>query len=265
MFRKLVLGCLSVGLMATLAWAQVSPIVQPLEAAYTASQSAALQERIIDLETVLGRTSLGSRKTMSEGGWTALNFATFTAGSLELLGYQVAVATQTDVAGVQRAWVLVLADLGDGSVAWIPVEAYPPGISSQKTLGTVPRIEFTQYDVAYTSFDEVLALSTNTPPLAIITPPVSFIVENIESAWFGHQSVDPDGEIVSYQWAFNGEVQRATSTKSIWYSFPSGGREYPVELTVTDKRGAQVTATYNVYVLTQAEWEEANDCGCDKT
>ncbi|MFC2078658.1 PKD domain-containing protein [Candidatus Bipolaricaulota bacterium] len=265
MLRRLIVGCLFIGLAATLAWAQVSPVVQPAAAGYTSAQTTVLHDRIVALEASLGYASLGSRKTMNIGGWTALDFAAYTSGSLEAQGYQTAVVTQTSPTGVQRAWVLVRADLGGGVVAWIPVEPYPTGSSSQQTLGIVPRIGFTQYAAGYISFDEVVALPPNIPPMAIITPPVALVVVNMESAWFGHQSVDPDGEILRYQWTFGADVQRAVTVKSIWYAFQSSGREYLVELTVTDNRGAQATATYAVYVLSLAEWEEEQNCGCDKS
>jgi len=73
--------------------------------------------------------------------------------------------------------------------------------------------------------------------------------------------VDPDGEIVLFQWTFGEDVQRITYTISAWYTFAAGGLDYPVSLTVTDSRGAQATVSTSVYVLTLQEKAD-KACGC---
>ena len=141
------------------------------------------------------------------------------------------------------------------------MESLPNIDIHQTDLGDVPLVAPLVYDSSYLPYDVVIELPPNIPPTAVIRAPMLDVVETKQSPWFGHTSVDPDGEIVLFQWTFGEAVQRMTHTISSWYTFDIGGMEYPVTLTVTDSRGAQATTSTTVYVLTLAE-EEAKRCGC---
>ncbi|MBU0595351.1 PKD domain-containing protein, partial [Candidatus Bipolaricaulota bacterium] len=102
-------------------------------------------------------------------------------------------------------------------------------------------------------------LPANIPPTAIIRPPTTDIAEQENVAWFGNTSLDPDGRIVLYQWAFDGETQRVTTNFAQWFTFRSSGT-HTIGLTVTDSRGAQASTSLTLYVMTAEEAEA--DCGC---
>jgi len=63
----------------------------------------------------------------------------------------------------------------------------------------------------------------------------------------GSSSVDPDGEVVSYGWDFDGDGETDLTVQTASYTFASSG-EYPVSLTVTDDDGNSDTITYTVEV-----------------
>ena len=257
-FLIIVLICL-VSLMGL---AQEAPILgQPREAGYSPAQLDALGDAITRLQRTLNNIDLGSKKSLGSGGWTLQEFAAYTSGSLERLGYVTRiVANQVNGAAV-KVWVVVHVDLG-GAETWIPVEPLPNPERSQNDLGDVPVIGDLIYDADYLSYDVVVELPPNLPPTAVIRKPVSDTVETQQSGWFANASSDPDGEIVLYQWTFGEVVQRIAHTIITWYTFPTGGITYPVSVTVTDSRGAQATASTSVYVLTMEEYE-AKSCGCN--
>ena len=260
MVKRLLIGLTALCILTLVGFAQEAPVgVQPGSAGFTSAQLTALQESITRLQTVLNNGNLGSKKQLGVGGWTVEKFAAYTAGSLERLGYTTSIVSQqTDTS--TRAWVMVRVDLG-GAVAWIPVEPLPNPASYQADLGDIPLVSPLIYDSSYLAHDTVVELPANRAPQAAIRVPPVDVVETKPSAWFGNVSMDPDGEIVLYQWTFGIDEQRATHTISEWYTFRTGGMEYPVSLTVTDSRGAQASATASLYVLTLAE-EEEKKCGC---
>ena len=237
-------------------------IVQPSNAGLSATELAAFEEAYRELTGLLRNHESGSQKLLGQDGWGALDFAAFTAGSLARHGYETALVEQASDAGTVRVWVLVALDLGTRAV-WIPVEPLPNPAAGQKTLGAVAGEESTgalvRLDASYVSYDRVLELSSNVAPIASIRPPAHDIAEQEASAWFGNTSLDPDGTIVLYQWAFDDEMQRVTSHIAQWYTFRSSGT-YTVSLTVTDNRGAQASTSLSLYVLTTEEAEA--DCGC---
>ena len=260
MVRRSVIGILFLCILSLFVVAQEVPVViQPREAGYSPAQLSALEEAINRLEVVLNNGDLGSKKQLGSGGWTLEKFAAYTAGTLERLGYQVAIVSR-QIEGT-ATWVDVRVDVG-GAIAWIPVEPLPNVDVYQTNLGKVPLVASLVYDSGYLPYDIVVELAPNIPPTAVIHERGLDVVETKQSPWFGHTSVDPDGEIVLFQWTFGEAVQRMTHSISSWYTFDVGGMEYPVALTVTDSRGAQATTGTTVYVLTLAE-EEAKKCGCN--
>jgi hypothetical protein len=261
MARRLLMGILLLGTLSLLAFAQEVPtVVQPQQAGYTPAQLSTLEGAINQLQAKLKSANLGSKKKLGVGGWTAETFAAYTAGNLERLGYQVAIVSSQMPDGTTKIWVVVRADLG-GAIAWIPVEPLVNPNIYQPDLGDVPLVSSLMYDSAYLSYTTLIEMPPNFAPTAAIRAPMSDVVENEQSAWFGNASVDPDGEIVLFQWTFGDDVQRVTHTISTWYTFGEGGRDYPVLLTVTDNRGAQATASTTVYVLTAQEKADKS-CGC---
>ncbi|MFC2095160.1 PKD domain-containing protein [Candidatus Bipolaricaulota bacterium] len=261
MARRSVFGILLVCTLSLLVVAQQAPtIVQPREAGHSAAQLSVLEDAITRLQNLLNSTNLGSKKQLSSGGWTLEKFAAYTAGTLERLGYLVAIVSRQAAEGGTEAWVVVQVDLG-GATAWIPVEPLPNVEIYQMDLGEVPLVASLVYDSDYLSYDTVIELPANLPPTARIRSTNSDVVETKQSPWFGNTSSDPDGEIVLFQWTFGDDTQRETHTISTWFTFDVGGMEYPVSLTVTDNRGAQASTSTSVYVLTLEE-EEAKSCGC---
>jgi len=261
MVRRSIIGILFLCTLSFLVAAQDVPtVIQPHEGDYSPLQLTNLKAAINRLQVVLGNTSLGSKKQLGVSGWGLETFAAYTAGSLERLGYQVSIVAEQAEDISFRTWVLVLVDL-DGAIAWIPVEPLPNIDIYQQDLGEVPMVGAYVYDSRYLSYDAVVELPPNIPPVAVIRNPMQDVVETRQSPWFGNTSSDPDGEVVLFQWTFGEEAQRITHTISVWYTFEVGGIVYPVSLTVIDNRGAQATTSSTVYVLTLAE-EEANHCGC---
>lgn len=261
MARRLIIGMLLVGVVSLFLVAQEAPeLLQPREAGFTPAQLTRLEIEIQQLTSRLGDFNLGSKKKLGVGGWTAEKFAAYTAGNLERMGYDTTIVSQPMQSSITKVWVVVRVDLG-GVFAWIPVEPLSNPEIFQPDLGDIPLVAPLVYDSAYLSYTTVITLPANISPTAAIRVPMSDVVETESSAWFGNRSVDPDGEIVLFQWTFGEDVQRTSYTISAWYTFATGGKEYPVSLTVTDSRGAQASASISVYVLTLQEKADKS-CGC---
>jgi len=246
-----VLACLSL----SGALGQERPlVVQPNEAGYSAAELTALGEAVVQLERLLRNADLASQRMLGQTGWDALDFAAYTAGTLERLGYGTTIVRQGDGAG-ERAWALVRVGFS-GKTAWVPVEPVADPVRRQLTLGAVPVVSRVplRFDPHYLSYDEVVLLPANLPPTADIRP-VAHVIVSSATAFFGHLSADPDGEIVLYQWTFPDRGPTTLASSSIWHTFAGIGK-YAVALTVTDSRGAQASTTLNVEVV------EETPCGC---
>ena len=234
-------------------------VVQVGEAEYSASLRAALDEAIQGLEQVLRDADLGSEKGLGENGWDAVDFAAYTAGSLECHGYRTAIVRCDDGTAERRVWVLVGLEL-HGTTAWVPVEPLPDPSRRQSTLGVIPKVgtpgEELRFDERYVAYDSVVQLQPNVLPVAVIRPSAQQIEQRTATAWFGHTSFDPDGELVLYRWTFGGDEPQTMISSSTWHTFPAIGI-YTVVLTVTDSRGAQSSTSLSVEVV-----EESEDCGC---
>jgi hypothetical protein len=263
MVRRLLTGFLlfcAVSLVVAAQEAEAPALMQPAQAGYSTAQQAALSDALTRLQGTLANTQLGSKRTLGENGWTRQTFAGYTAGTLERLGYHTAIVSAQRAGGETWVWVVVRIDLA-GATAWIPVESLPDVDSNQRNLGRVPLAATLVYDPAYLIYDTVVNLPPNLPPTAVIHSPLSDVVEHKADAWFSNRSTDPDGEIVLFQWTFGDSSHRPSQGIAEWHTFDEGGREYTVQLTVTDSRGAQATAYTTVYVLTTEEYD-AKSCGC---
>jgi len=229
---------------------EIPQVVQPEHAAYSTAARARLDEGIRSLEWVLRDEELASQRTPGQGGWGRAAFAAYTAGSLERLGYETVLVRAED----GRIWVLVGIELG-GTTAWVPVEPVADPAHRQTRLGVVAfEGDGPRFDVQYVAYDAIVELPLNLPPVAVIRSPARLLAQR-EAAWFGHMSVDPDGEIVLYEWTFPGESPVVSHSASIWHAFPEVGT-YTVGLRVTDSRGAQASTTVTV------EAKEDDSCGC---
>jgi hypothetical protein len=250
-------GCLVVVLCGSLfgVGQELPHVVQPDEAGYSASQRAALDEAVRELERVLGNPDLASQRSMGQNEWGVLDFAAFTAGSLERLGYQTVIVRRDDGTSGERVWVLVGLQLYATTV-WLPVEPLPDPLGRQSTLGVIPEAASAslRFDPQYIAYDFVVELPPNKPPVAVIRP-AARILERVATALFGHTSIDYDGDIVYYRWTFPDTDPETTISSSIWHTFPAVGT-YTIELTVTDSRGAQASTTLVVQVV------QENHFGC---
>jgi len=182
---------------------EVPTVIQPREAGYSPAQLSALEEAINRLGAVLNSSNLGSKRELGSSGWALETFAAYTAGTLERLGYETAIVSREVEESGTKLWVVVRVDLG-GAIAWIPVEPLPNPDMYQTDLGNVPLVATLVYDSSYLSYDTVIELPPNIPPTAVIHESTRDIVETKSSAWFGHTSSDPDGEIVLFQWTYGG-------------------------------------------------------------
>jgi len=253
-----VAACLCGSIVGVATGQEMPQVVQLNGIGLSAAQRAALDDAIRDLERVLGDPDLASKRALGQSGWDVLDFAAYTAGSLERLGYHVAIVRRDEGTSGERVWVLVGLAV-NGTTVWIPVEPLPDPIRRQGTLGAIPwaGAGTARLNEEYIPFDSVVELPPNLPPVAIIRPP-GRILEAEPVALFAHTSIDPDGEIVLYAWTFSGSEPETTISSSIWHTFPGVG-EYTVGLTVTDSRGAQASTSLAVKAV------EENDCGCGRS
>jgi hypothetical protein len=238
-------------------------VLQPDAAVYTTTQRSTLSLATEELGRVLGDRALGAQRALGERGWTSLEFAKFTAGSLEGLGYQVAIVSAPWADG-QHGWVLVGVDVG-GLTAWIPVEAAPaPGVA-QEGLGRIGWDGAGRYDARYALFEQIVELAPNVAPTAGFRGPTAGAHTGEIVTFLALTSHDSDGEIVLYLWGVD-EADRLTATKtmSFDYTFETNA-PHTVSLTVVDNRGARATTSLTVQVYgldTAGSSRPSTGCGC---
>ena len=255
------LAVLGLLLVAVAGWAtsgaQLPPdVLQP--DAYSASQRNALFTATAELEGVLGDTSLGSQMRLGERAWTSREFATFTAGTLEQLGYETVIVSGHLYTEFHE-WVLVAADIGDAT-AWVPVEATPAPGAVQNSLGHVAWGGEGLYVQSYLQYDLVLNLGPNLSPSAVFRLPTTATLAGEFASFLAIQSRDPDGEIILYIWKVDGDRRPETSkTWSYDRAFEQEGL-YAITLTVVDNRGMRASAVVSLEVYDDEP--EDGDCGC---
>jgi len=135
------------------------------------------------------------------------------------------------------------------------VLSYNPAFSTWLELGTHVIILEVRDDDGSTSMDSVTVRvvdqkeeEENAPPVAEAGKDKNLSLGS-PANFSASASHDPDGEIVSYQWSFEGEL--ISTQKSFSYSFPQG--ENTVKLTVVDDRGAEDSDQLVVSVLPPRE------------
>jgi len=242
---------------------QTQPVVvQPSAAGMSAAETEEFSKIYQRLSGLLASISLGPQKMFGEDGWGALQFAKFSAGSLDREGYEAAIVELTADGVETRIWILVGLDLGS-RILWIPVEPLPEAGASQRTLGRVagevPQNGLVQIDPSYMTYSRLIDLPENVPPTPVIPVPLVDVVEQMASLWNAYTSFDRDGTIVLYQWSFDGDAERIRSSFSAWHTFETSGK-HTVSLMVIDDRGAEASTSLDVDVITTEEYEAG--CGC---
>jgi len=253
----------------------VPQVLQPNATVYSASEVASLTQAMTTLTEALNDYNMVSRRSFSASEWSSRDFAAYTAGALSEEGYESVLVSGDGWQDGVHTWVLVGVPLG-AMTAWIPVEASPAQGHSQQILGSIPSTTDAtgklSFDTRYVGFGNVIELPPNIPPIARIRKPVSAPIEGQSSRLLAMTSLDPDGEIVLYEWDFgDGDLETAI-TWTVRHVFEKAGG-YTVRLTVVDNRGKTGTTSLTIRVLSTAEANatssvEANDtsggCGCGK-
>jgi PKD repeat protein len=133
------------------------------------------------------------------------------------------------------------AGVGNGDVATLvadPGHPVPAGSEGHltATVGTASN--------RATMLTVVLATEVNAAPVAAATSACTALSCTFDAAG----SVDPDGSVVSYDWAFGDGT--TASGETVAHTFAAG--TYPVTLTVTDDQGSTGTSTSQVTVAPAA-------------
>ena len=247
---------------------ELPQVLQPNETAYSAFGVATLTQAITALETALNNYNLGARRYFASDQWDSRDFAAYTGGTLSEMGYETKLVSAACWPDGVRTWVLVEIPFG-ARTAWVPVEASPEAGHSQQVLGYIPsttdgagRLWFEE---SYLNFSDVIELPPNLLPVAKIRTPVSAVVAGGSTQFLALTSVDPDGEIVLYQWDFGDGKTKTSTTWTIRHTFKEAGN-YTLQLTVIDNRGKSNIASITLHVLQQDEQDSepssTGGCGC---
>jgi hypothetical protein len=248
-------------------WVHVAAAVAvPQFDSYSAGDRAQLVAVVGTLEAVLADTTLGSRQPHDQGAWGTREFALYTAGALEQLGYATSVVARSDSGG-STYWVLVRVALA-AREGFVPVDPSPAAGALQYTLGRVPGVGLSttdaRFDERYLTYDEAIALLANQPPVAQIRKPMGTLLVGEKILLLGVLSSDPDGYIVLYRWRVGTQNPIAMEKASFYYAFQDAG-SYSIELTVVDNRGASAATTIEIVVVDPSkEGEPDAGCGCGK-
>jgi len=158
---------------------------------------------------------------------------------------------------------------GDGPIS--EVRWYVNGVLMSKGLSLDARLEDGLQVISIEAIDDVLdstkllfEIQINEPiyPTVQILNGLSRYLDNDgiigESILFNSNGVDPDGEIVQYQWFLNGTL--VASEPSATISLPNGSST--IELVARDNVGLTVTQTLETFVeppvyVTSATWPQA--------
>jgi len=240
-------------------------VFPPNASAYAASELAALQSAITNIQDLLDDYGLGSGRYFASTEWMSADFAAYTAGILASNGYETRLVAQEGWPDGEHAWVLVGIVLPTRTV-WIPVEASPAMGKSQQILGAIP--EYVDdagqawFEKEYAMFAREIVLPGNVSPVASIRIIPTQGIAGQEVTFMGLASYDPDGEIIRYGWDFGG---LETSTRStVRFAFTAEGT-YKIVLSVTDSRGKTTVTSidYRVKgVREPATPSSGGGCGC---
>lgn len=182
-------------------------------------------------------TIAGEREEMGSSG---------TPGEIEIpirsfLKFDASLSYDLDGEIVQYAWDLN----SDGIFELVAME--PVVYKRYKDPG-IYRVTLRVTDEWGGSGEAVLTIRVigNESPVPVITPPEA-IYTNVAATFDASDSYDPDGEIVKYEWDFDGDgVVDAEGQRAEW-TFTEEGT-YTVILTVTDDDGATSRAEVEIVV-----------------
>jgi hypothetical protein len=258
-------------LFALAASAQEAPrFLQPSAEFFSDEEIALLGQAVEELDALLATLPWGSQMEHSERGWGSEQFARYTAGVLQSLGYRVTVVGREtdDETGI---WLAVAVDLPTRT-AWVPVDATPPEGEVQSVLGRIPwegepsSAWPSPFAADMMSYDFVLPIGENDPPIAKIDRTRRIAHEPGDSIWLSaFASVDPDGGIVLYVWDFGDGESLVSTTARVRHRFVESG-VYSVRLTVIDDSGSHAPSEPTEITVVKPEESDsrrpASGCGC---
>ena len=257
--------------LAVAGQAQEAPrFLQPTAESFSDEEIALLGRGVEELDALLATQPWGSLMEHSERGWGSEQFARYTAGVLQSLGYRVTVVGRETADDETRIWLAVTVDLPTRA-AWVPVDATPPEGEIQTVLGRIPwEVEPSAWPSPFAadmmSYDFVLPANVNEPPIAKIDRARRSGHEPGDSVWLSaFASVDPDGGIVLYVWDFGDGESLVSPNARVRHRFTDSGA-YSVRLTVVDDSGSH--ASSEPTEITVVRYEEPDDppssggCGC---
>ncbi len=148
------------------------------------------------------------------------------------------------------------------SYTWVEGEkilSYNPAFSVKLEPGVHVIILKVRDDKGATSMDSVTVKvlpseekeEVNLPPVAEAGEDLNLTLGEIANL-SASQSYDPDGEIISYQWSFQGRI--ISTEENFGYEFPVG--EHLIKLKVIDNKGAEAEDEIRVVVLPEKEEEK---------
>ena len=266
MTKQLYLAVLIIGIFCLPVIGTDGPsVLSPNTSAYSASELAALQAQMSDLQDILSDYALGSKRYFSTTEWMSQDFAAYTAGVLAARGYTTRLVSQEGWPEGEHVWVLVGVPLPT-RMAWVPVEASPALGKPQKILGHVPSFVDAGgqmwFEKEYVRFTSEVSLPENASPVASIRVVPTHSLVGQEVTFMALASYDPDGEIVSYSWDLGG--METSNRCTIRHAFTQAGT-YKIELSVVDSRGKTVVASidYKVRAIKeQGNGSSDGGCGC---
>jgi PKD domain-containing protein len=233
------------------------PVVQqPQEwVADTQVELTSYLEELRLLADTLADEVFASRRTHAVKGWTAWlseEFCVYVRGLLSERGYDVVIVQSDDSAENPTTWLLVAITLSDTFMAWIPVDASPALGEKQETLGQIAladgyTVENPLYATAHMTYDRVLELSSNEPPVLLIGKRLTDPKADTRESFHPSRAYDPDGSIVLYIWDFGDGVVEGTTSKYIWHRYQAGGN-YMMTLTAIDNQGGIAVDSISVHV-----------------
>ena len=246
-------------------------VLQPNTTAYSASEVAALTQAMATLTEALNDYDMASQRYFSPSDWSSRDFAMYTTGVLSGEGYETLLVSGDGWPDGVHTWVLVGIPLGS-KTAWIPVEAAPKPGNSQQNLGHIPSTTDATgrlwYEESYLNFSDTIELQPNLTPVAHIRMSGSTVIAGESTKLLALASIDPDGEIILYQWNF-GDGQTKTFTSWVARHTFKGAGNYTLQLSVIDNRGkTSVTTSMSLRVSKTVEEEGAassssgGGCGC---
>ena len=261
--RRLVILCV---LLVAIGVGLGAQTVRDLDtSSYTGQELAQILAELATLEHLTSDTSRGSQRSLGAAGWSSYQFALFSAGRLEELGYSVLLAQGSGWSDGLHTWVLVGLSYSQGT-AWIPLEATPRA-GAQMTLGSIP---FTTrgpsaaaFDSRYLAPQSTAQTPVNRPPSGSLRTTTPTIDPEDNAKFLVLGAADTGGEIVVYRWDFGDGSTSARLSTSELHRYDIEGT-YVVTLWIIDNAGGSALATTTVQVVssTPTGANRHEGCGC---